>query len=123
MKRKVLIKESDLIRIINRVLEQYDNESMSSQIVDKLIEVGLPDQYADNALMDLVEIEGTNDNEERRQLVSDFRSELNRIFNKFKVGKQIIDPEEKEIFFRKLKSIDILLDNLYRRIDSPISLN
>jgi hypothetical protein len=74
-------------------------------------------------LIDLIEIEQTNDIKERRQLVSDFRSEINRILDKFSVGRNISNPEEMRAFERKIRTVDILLSNLYRKIDSEISLN
>jgi len=124
MKKVIRLTESDLIRIVKRIInEQYDDESIASQIVNKLLEAGMPDQYADNALVDLIEIEQTNDNKERRQLVSDFRSEINRILDKFSVGRNISNPEEMRAFERKIRTVDILLSNLYRKIDSEISLN
>jgi hypothetical protein len=124
MKKVIRLTESDLIKLVKRIInEQYDDESIASQIVNKLLEAGMPDQYADNALVDLIEIEQTNDNKERRQLVSDFRSEINRILDKFGVGRNITNPEEMRAFERKIRTVDILLSNLYRKIDSEISLN
>ena len=124
MKRIIKLTESDLRKIIKRVLkEQYNDESMASVIVDKLVEAGMPDQYAEFALVDLIEIEQTADNNEKKQLVSDFKSEINRILNKFNVGRYITDPEKIRDFERKIRTVDILLDNLYRKIDSEINLN
>jgi hypothetical protein len=124
MKKRIRLTESDLIRLIKRIInEQYDDESIASQIVAILLEIGMPDQYADGALMDLVEIEHNSSNVERRQLVSDFRSEINRILDKFNIGRNITDPKEKREFERKIRTIDILLDNLYRTMDSEINLN
>jgi hypothetical protein len=124
MKRIIKLTESDLRKIIKRVLkEQYNDESMASVIVDKLLEAGMPDQYAEFALVDLIEIEQTADNNEKKQLVSDFKSEINRILNKFNVGRYITDPEKIRDFERKIRTVDILLDNLYRKIDSEINLN
>jgi hypothetical protein len=96
---------------------------MASVIVDKLLEAGMPDQYAEFALVDLIEIEQIADNNEKKQLVSDFKSEINRILNKFNVGRYITDPEKIRDFERKIRTVDILLDNLYRKIDSEINLN
>jgi len=124
MKKRIRLTESDLIKLIKRIInEQYDDESIASQIVAILLEIGMPDQYADGALMDLVEIEHNSSNVERRQLVSDFRSEINRILDKFGIGRNITDPKEKREFERKIRTIDILLDNLYRTMDSEINLN
>jgi hypothetical protein len=124
MKRIIKLTESDLRKIIKRVLkEQYNDESMASVIVDKLLEAGMPDQYAEFALVDLIEIEQIADNNEKKQLVSDFKSEINRILNKFNVGRYITDPEKIRDFERKIRTVDILLDNLYRKIDSEINLN
>jgi hypothetical protein len=124
MKRIIKLTESDLRKIIKQVLkEQYNDESMASVIVDKLLEAGMPDQYAEFALVDLIEIEQTADNNEKKQLVSDFKSEINRILNKFNVGRYITDPEKIRDFERKIRTVDILLDNLYRKIDSEINLN
>jgi hypothetical protein len=124
MKRIIKLTESDLRKIIKRVLkEQYNDESMASVIVDKLLEAGMPDQYAEFALVDLIEIEQTADNNEKKQLVSDFKSEINRVLNKFNVGRYITDPEKIRDFERKIRTVDILLDNLYRKIDSEINLN
>jgi hypothetical protein len=124
MKRIIKLTESDLRKIIKRVLkEQYNDESMAPVIVDKLLEAGMPDQYAEFALVDLIEIEQIADNNEKKQLVSDFKSEINRILNKFNVGRYITDPEKIRDFERKIRTVDILLDNLYRKIDSEINLN
>jgi|688.fasta_scaffold101462_4 hypothetical protein len=124
MKRIIKLTESDLRKIIKRVLkEQYNDESMASVIVDKLLEAGMPDQYAEFALVDLIEIEQIADNNEKKQLVSDFKSEINRVLNKFNVGRYITDPEKIRDFERKIRTVDILLDNLYRKIDSEINLN
>jgi hypothetical protein len=124
MKRIIKLTESDLRKIIKQVLkEQYNDESMASVIVDKLLEAGMPDQYAEFALVDLIEIEQTADNNEKKQLVSDFKSEINRVLNKFNVGRYITDPEKIRDFERKIRTVDILLDNLYRKIDSEINLN
>jgi hypothetical protein len=124
MKRIIKLTESDLRKIIKQVLkEQYNDESMASVIVDKLLEAGMPDQYAEFALVDLIEIEQIADNNEKKQLVSDFKSEINRILNKFNVGRYITDPEKIRDFERKIRTVDILLDNLYRKIDSEINLN
>ena len=124
MKRIVKLTEGDLRKIIKRVLnEQYNDESMASVIVDKLLEAGMPDQYAEFALVDLIEIEQTADNNEKKQLISDFKSEINRVLNKFNVGRYITDPEKIRDFERKIRTVDILLDNLYRKIDSEINLN
>ena len=56
-------------------------------------------------------------------MVSDFKFEINRILNKFNVGKYITDPEEYRAFERKIITINTLLDNLYRKINSEINLN
>jgi len=109
MKKVIRLTESDLIKLVKRIInEQYDDESIASQIVNKLLEAGMPDQYADNALVDLIEIEQTNDNKERRQLVSDFRSEINRILDKFGVGRNITNPEEMRAFERKIRTVDLI---------------
>jgi len=118
------LKENNLRKTIRRILrEQYDTESIAPTIVAKLLEVGMPDQYAEFALMDLIEIEEISDKKEKSQLISDFKNEINRIFDKFNIGGGITDPKEMREFERKITTIDILLNNLYKEIDFSIGLN
>lgn len=116
--------KNNLRKTIKRILrEQYDTESMASTIVDKLIEVGMPDQYAEFALMDLFEIENTSDKKEKSQLISDFKNEINRILDKFNVGRNLTSPKEIRDFERKITTIDILIDNLYNQMNFSVGLN
>lgn len=118
------LKENNLRKTIRRILrEQYDTESIAPTIVAKLLEIGIPDQYAEFALMDLIEIEGTSDKKEKSQLISDFKNEINRILDKFNIGRNLTSPKEIKDFQTKITTIDILLDNLYKEMDFIVGLN
>jgi hypothetical protein len=118
------LNENSLRKTIRRILrEQYDNESVAPIIVDKLIEVGVPDQYAEIALMDLFEIEETSDKKEKSQLIFDFKNEVNRILDKFNIGRNLTSPKEIRDFERKITTIDILIDSLYNQINFSVGLN
>lgn len=118
------LNENSLRKTIRRILrEQYDNESVAPIIVDKLIEVGMPDQYAEIALMDLFEIEEASDKEEKSQLIFDFKNEVNRILDKFNIGRNLTSPKEIRDFERKITTIDILIDSLYNQINFSVGLN
>ncbi len=124
MKKKIRINEKDLRKVLKKIIsEQYDTESPANDIVAKLGEVGIPEQYLDAAKLDIIEIEGTKNFKEKRLLIQDFKNEINRVLAKFRLAIPK-NPEEKERLTKLFTALDIMIDNLSYKADvKNISLN
>ncbi len=124
MKKKIRISEKDLRKVLKKIIsEQYDTESPANDIVAKLGEVGIPEQYLDAAKLDIIEIEGTKNFKEKRLLIQDFKNEINRVLAKFRLAIPK-NPEEKERLTKLFTALDIMIDNLSYKADvKNISLN
>lgn len=119
MKRKILISESKLKKLISKVLsEQYDTESPSIDIMHKLIKIGIPDRVIDQAMEDIEKIEMVKDFNRKRDLVIQFKMNVNNFLDKHDIN---LDSPK---YANTIKLLDIALDRLYKKIDfSDISLN
>ncbi len=124
MKKKIRISEKDLRKVLKKIIsEQYDTESPANDIVAKLGEVGIPEQYLDAAKLDIIEIEGTKNFKEKKLLIQDFKNEINRVLAKFRLAVPK-NPEEKERLTKLFTALDIMIDNLSYKADiKNISLN
>lgn len=124
MKKKIRISEKDLRKVLKKIIsEQYDTESPANDIVAKLGEVGIPEQYLDAAKLDIIEIEGTKNFKEKKLLIQDFKNEINRVLAKFRLAIPK-NPEEKERLTKLFTALDIMIDNLSYKADvKNISLN
>jgi len=102
--KKIKLKESDLRRIIKKIInEQYDMEPNSKGIIERLEKLGIEDKYLEQALVALTQIEATNDPQLRGRMIIHFKNEINRLLTHFNKG-----HEESER--NTIMSLDILLD-------------